>query len=227
MLVYGCLWSSTTHNTEDARPNIVDAVLTLIFRMWLGAWVFLFCTSRRLIGRKRTVTYHVQYFMINSRISECDHKCETRNAEQEIGTDGSSQTWRNPQVDGYVSGFAPPRVCGSGFWPVLEPNRPVFAVQTRTAGGLPGPIANTNWVFLFARTRITPSIWSNMSLYTVMRRCRVTVCHLDIQRVQDRNGLKTSMTYLILVHSSYVVKSCWNELYFEFLSHSRVNSCDL
>jgi len=26
---------------------------------------------------------------------------------------------------------------------VLEPNRPVFAVQTRTAGGLPGPVANT------------------------------------------------------------------------------------
>jgi hypothetical protein len=26
---------------------------------------------------------------------------------------------------------------------VLEPNRPVFEVQTRTAGGLPGPVANT------------------------------------------------------------------------------------
>jgi len=93
--------------------------------------------------RKRTVTYHGQYFTINSRISECDHKCETRNAEPEIGTDGSSQTRRNPQVDGYGSRFGPPRVCGSGFWPVLEPNRPVFAVQTRTAGGLPGPVANS------------------------------------------------------------------------------------
>jgi hypothetical protein len=89
------------------------------------------------------VTYHGQYFTINSRISECDHKCETRNAEPEIGPDGSSQTRRNPRVDGYGSGFGPPRVCGSGFWPVLEPNRPVFAVQTRTAGGLPGPVANT------------------------------------------------------------------------------------
>jgi hypothetical protein len=27
---------------------------------------------------------------------------------------------------------------------VLEPNRPVFAVQTQTAGGLPGPVTNTN-----------------------------------------------------------------------------------
>jgi len=103
----------------------------------------LFCTSRRLIRRKQTVTYHGQYFTINSRISECDHKCETRNAEPEIGTNGSGQTRRNLRVDGYGSGFCPPRVCGSGFWTVLEPHRPVFAVQTRTAGGLPGPIANT------------------------------------------------------------------------------------
>jgi hypothetical protein len=105
----------------------------------------MFCTSRRLIRRKRTVTYHGQYFTINSRVSECDHECETRNAEPEIGTDGSSQTRRNPRVDGYGSGFGPPRVCGSGFWPVLEPNRPVFAVQTRTAGELPGPVANTRY----------------------------------------------------------------------------------
>ena len=104
----------------------------------------MFCTSRRLIRQKRTVTYHGQYFTINSRISECDHKCETRNAEPEIGTDGSSQTRQNPRVDGYGSGFGPPRVCGSDFWTVLEPNRPVFAVQTRTAGGLPGPVANTS-----------------------------------------------------------------------------------
>jgi len=60
--------------------------------------------------------------MINSSISECDHQCETRNAETEIGTDGSSQTRRNPQVDGYGSGLGPPRVNGSGFWMGLEPN---------------------------------------------------------------------------------------------------------
>ena len=89
------------------------------------------------------MTYQGQYFTIISSISECDYKCETRNAEPEIGTDGSSQTRRNPRVDGYGSGFGPPRVCRSGFWTVLEPNRPVFAVQTRTTGGLPRPIANT------------------------------------------------------------------------------------
>jgi hypothetical protein len=121
----------------------VDALLTLILWMWLGAWVSVFCTSRRLIHRKWTMTYQCQYFAISSSISECDHKCETRNAEPEIGPEGSSQTGSNPSVDGYGSGFCPPRVSGSGFWPGLEANRPVFAVQTRTAGGLPGPIANT------------------------------------------------------------------------------------
>jgi len=92
------------------------------------------------------VTYQCQYFTINSSISECDHKYETRNAEPEIGTDGSSQSRRNPRVDGYGSGLGQPRGSGSGFWTVLEPNRPVFAVQSRTAGGLPGPVANTTYV---------------------------------------------------------------------------------
>jgi len=68
---------------------------------------------------------------------------KTQNTEPEIGTDGSSQTRQNPRVDGYGSGFGPPRRCGSGFWTVLEPNRNVFPVRTRTAGGLPGPVANT------------------------------------------------------------------------------------
>jgi len=121
----------------------VDALLTVIFRMWLGAWVSVLCTSRRLIRRKWTVTYQCQNFMISSSLSKCDHKCETRNAEPEIGPDRSSETRWNPRVDRYGSGFGPPRVSGSGFWPGWEPNRPVFAVQTRTTGGLPGPIANT------------------------------------------------------------------------------------
>jgi len=125
------------------RWHSVDALMTLILRMWLGAWVCFFCTSRRLIRRKWTVTYQCQYFTINSSISECDHKYETRNTEPEIGTDGSNQTRRNPPVGRYGSGFGQPRVSGTGFWTVLEPNRPVFAVQTWTAGGLPGPVANT------------------------------------------------------------------------------------
>jgi len=71
----------------------------------------------------------------------------TRNTEPEIGTDGCSETRQNPRVDGYGSGFGPPRRCGSGFWTVLEPNRTVFPVRTRTAGGFPGPVATTRWTY--------------------------------------------------------------------------------
>jgi len=67
----------------------------------------------------------------------------TRILEPEIGTDGSSQTRHNPRVDGYGSGFGLPRCNRSRFWTGLEPNRTVLAVWTRTAGGLPGPVANT------------------------------------------------------------------------------------
>jgi hypothetical protein len=71
-------------------------------------------------------------------------KCETRNTELQIGTDGSSQPQGNQRVDDYGSGFGPPRVSGSGFWTGLELNQPGFAVKTRYTGGLPGPVANSN-----------------------------------------------------------------------------------
>jgi len=125
----------------------VDALLTLIFRLWLGAWVSVFCTSRQLIRRTWTVTYQCEYFTISSSISECSDICETRNAEPEIGSDGSSQTRRNRRVDGYWTGFDPSRVSRLGFWPGLEPNRPIFEVRTRTAGGSPEPVANTSSSF--------------------------------------------------------------------------------
>ena len=70
---------------------------------------------------------------------------KTRKGELETGTDGSSQTLQNPRADGYGYGFGPPRSSASGFWMGLEPNRTVFPVQTRTAGRLPRPIANTIW----------------------------------------------------------------------------------
>jgi len=33
----------------------------------------------------------------------------------------------------------------SGFWPGLGPNRTEPPVKTQTAGGVPGPVANTSW----------------------------------------------------------------------------------
>jgi len=50
---------------------------------------------------------------------------------------------QNPMVNGWGSGFGPPRSSRSCFWSGLEPKWPVFTVQTQTAGGLPGPVANS------------------------------------------------------------------------------------
>jgi len=43
LLVYGCLWLSATHITEDARPKIIHATLMLILEMGQGAFHLLLC----------------------------------------------------------------------------------------------------------------------------------------------------------------------------------------
>jgi len=45
-LVYGCLWSSATHITNDARAKVIDAPLTLISKMGSGVFLFLFLLWR-------------------------------------------------------------------------------------------------------------------------------------------------------------------------------------
>jgi len=67
----------------------------------------------------------------------------TRHAEPGFRPDGSSQNWRIARVNGYGAWFGPPRSSGLGLRTVLEPNWTVFLVQTWTADGLPGAIANT------------------------------------------------------------------------------------
>jgi len=47
-----------------------------------------------------------------------------------------------------------------------------------------------HWFFFLARTHITQSIWSNMSLRTVITWCRVRVCLFNIHSVQYWNGPK-------------------------------------
>ena len=68
---------------------------------------------------------------------------KSRNAEPVIGTGGSGQAWQHPRVDGYGSGFGPPRGSRSGVWLVLEPNQPVFPIWTLTARRLHWPVPNT------------------------------------------------------------------------------------
>ena len=60
-----------------------------------------------------------------------------------VTPDRSSQTRQHPRIDGYGSGFGPPRSSVMGFQTGLEPIRTVFPVRTRTTGSLPGPVANS------------------------------------------------------------------------------------
>jgi len=69
---------------------------------------------------------------------------KTQNTEPEIQTDGSIKTLQDQQVEGFGSMFGPPSGSTLGFWSGPEQHRPVFVVQTRTAGRLPGPVANTS-----------------------------------------------------------------------------------
>jgi hypothetical protein len=59
-------------------------------------------------------------------------------------------------------GNNPPRQSGSGFWTGLELNRSDFLFQTWTAGGLPGPVANTSYL-----QSLSPHFFLNLNLVWV------------------------------------------------------------
>jgi hypothetical protein len=49
-LIYGCLQPITTSVSQNAKPTIIDAPLTLIFEMGKSLCHLLFCLTRLLIG---------------------------------------------------------------------------------------------------------------------------------------------------------------------------------
>jgi len=66
---------------------------------------------------------------------------EVRNLHATI----NRKTWRpepESETDDYQSGLGPPRTSWSTLWMILPLNRTVYAIETRTAGGLPGPVSN-------------------------------------------------------------------------------------
>ena len=131
-LSYDYLQPMATLITQDARPKIVDAPLTLRWHSFPG-W-----------GRERLSTYfghkggqYIQkeqwHMIINIlrlilRYQNPTTNRTIRNATPEIGPDGASETRRNPWVDGYGARFRPSRSSRSGFWTGLEPNQSVFPV---------------------------------------------------------------------------------------------------
>jgi len=96
--------------------------------------------------------YHRKCYMISSRVSRCDHKCNTRNAEPEIGPAGSSHTSQYTMVEGYGSWFRLPRCSVSGHQLGPGPNWTAFPARARTAARLPRPVANGTLVFCHRNT---------------------------------------------------------------------------
>jgi len=63
------------------------------------------------------------------------------------------------------------------------------------------------WVFFLGKAGIIPFRWTNMSLYTGITSCRVTVCRFVIDRIQYRNDIITAMTSLKSDHLCCIVNS--------------------
>jgi len=105
--------------------------------VWFNHWGGQYINNRQRRTKVNILGLPVAY--MNATINS-----ESQNAEPEIWLNVSSHIWCNPWVDGYGSGFASLRGARSGFWTGRELKRPIFAVQTWTAGRLPGPVPNTD-----------------------------------------------------------------------------------
>jgi hypothetical protein len=90
-------------------------------------------------------TYSWCYNMIRTQILNWSQSCRNR----EVGTAVRFQPGQKPTVLCPVRVTTRQAKSGSGFWPGLEPNRTEPLIKTRTAGGLPGPVANTIYRYDF------------------------------------------------------------------------------
>jgi len=133
------LWSITWLTS----PRIVDAPLTLIFRLGQGACFSCFWLPRQPIHQKGQWCTKVNILRLEVQYLNVSINRKTWKPEPEIGTDGSSQPSQNPCVDGWGSGFGLPRTSYARFWTVLELKWIIFVVRTCTTRGIPEPIAIT------------------------------------------------------------------------------------
>ena len=123
-----CKTTNRSHSTSWCSSEHVSACSDYKGTQWIEQRQW--CTKVNIL--------HKTVGCVNATINR-----KARKLEPEMGTNVSGQTRQNSRVDGKGSGFVPPRRSGSSFWMVLEPNRTFFPVQTRAAGGSPGPVANT------------------------------------------------------------------------------------
>jgi len=86
-------------------------------------------------------TYWSCHSTIRTHILNWRQSCRNR----KFGTAVQFQPGQIPAVLSRCQVITRQDTCGSGNWPGLEPNQTKLPVKTRTAGGLPGPVANTTY----------------------------------------------------------------------------------
>jgi len=74
--VYRCLWSFSTLITQDARPKIVVAWLTIIVKMGQGACSYFYVLERQPIQRLYITTTNSRCNHLTYRIKNCSHSVD-------------------------------------------------------------------------------------------------------------------------------------------------------
>jgi len=143
------LFMDTCDQAPLRSPKMQDhQLLTLHWRLFSG-WgrehlsTCLLYTGCQYI-RKWQCSTIVNILQLTVRYLNATINIKTQNVEPEIEPNGCSWMRRNLRVDGYAAGFGPPRSSRASLWTVPDLNWTVFLVQTRTTGGLPGRVGNTN-----------------------------------------------------------------------------------
>ena len=105
---------------------------------------------------------------------------------------------KNPRFYGRT-GEQPVKTKRVGFWPCLEPNRTEPPVKTRTAGGLPRPVANTTCEYRLINRCIAGAMKlltryinfscvransARMLLRSALPQGQVSICEKDYEEVQ-------------------------------------------
>jgi len=142
------LFMNTSNEAPPRLPTMqYHPLLTLHWRSFSGcgrehlSTCFLYTGCQYI--RKWQCSTIVNIFQLTVGYLNATINGKSRYAEPEIGTYGSSLTWQNPWMDGYTTGFGPPRGSGSGFQTGLEPKQPIFIVRAQTFGWFPEPVVDT------------------------------------------------------------------------------------
>lgn len=143
-LMYECLYPIPTQITQDARPDIIHALLIPIFRM--GQAVCLSCFDHKASEyiRKGQWPTKINILRLAVQYLNATINRSTTKPEPVIGTDCTMHTRQTLRVHNYRSGFEQPRSITSGFRMGFHRNWNVLAVQTCTTGWKPLPVAITS-----------------------------------------------------------------------------------